>query len=353
MKKSIKRVAAFIMLSASFALTAFTGCSKPESEVKRDMKYDVTDKTEAFFIDADRATNVSIDGKPLTEDEYVVRNGYILLNEGIYAALGKGDHAILLTAGGKTSSFMLTVTDDADLSYVLPEIAEVLFVGSNLPKVTFFNDVQSREVEYSLKINGAESELTDDGQFNRIKNGVSGDCEYNVKITRNGKVIENKTYNFKTTDNVVELSGGTGVYFGEKALSVAKDVDSKNENVPCLKLERLSWDAAAFVFNNEFVLSCIEKGLTKVTIEYRLDYVHANVSSSGQSAFSPQIYDSGSDSSVTLGGNFGAVGVSTDYRTESFTFKKGQKLSDNESFRIGSINYTAVFYVKSIVFSRG
>ncbi len=353
MKKAIKRLIALTMLSASLALTAFTGCGESKPEIKQNLKYDVTDKTEAFFIDADQASAVSIDGKLLTADEYVVKNGYILLDEGIYASLGKGEHAIALTADGKTTTFKLTVTDDADLSYVLPEIADVVFVGSSLPKVSFFNDVQSREVVYSLKINGAECALTDDGQLNHINSLAAGDCEYSIKITRNGKEIENKVYRFKTTDNVVALSGGAGVYFGEKALSIAKDVDSKNDNVPCIKLERTSWDAASFVFNNEFVSGCIEKGLTKVTLEYRLDYVHPNVSSANQSAFNPQIYNSQTETSVLLGNNFGAVTASTDYRTASFTFKNGQKLLENESFRISTINFTAVFYVKSITFSRG
>ena len=194
MKKAIKRLIALTMLSASLALTAFAGCGEAKPAIKQNLKYDVTDKTEAFFIDADQASAVSIDGKLLTADEYVVKNGYILLDEGIYASLGKGEHAIALTADGKTSTFKLTVTDDADLSYVLPEIADVVFVGSSLPKVSFFNDVQSREVSYSLKINGAECALTDDGQLNHINSLAAGDCEYSIKITRNGKEIENKVF---------------------------------------------------------------------------------------------------------------------------------------------------------------
>lgn len=355
MKTFLKRTAILLLILASLAVTVFTGCGEKKKEINYDLKHDVTDKTEAFFIDADEVSAVSIDGTPLSAEDYMLKNGYILFNDGLYSTLGIGDHTIVLTSGEKTSSFKLTVTDEADIDYVMPEVEELLFVGSDLPKVTFSNDIQAKEVDYSLTINGVESELSDNGTYNRIESDVAGDCKYTIKITRNGKEVENKVYNFKTTNNVVELSSGAGIYFGEKALSISKTVDSKNDNIPCMTMERLTWDDAAFVFNNTFIEDCIAKGLTKVTVEYRLDYVHTNVSSSKQSAFNPQIYDTVEDKRVGefLGEGSWTVTVSPDYTTKSFTFGKDLKFKENEHFCFANINYTAVIYVKAITFSRG
>lgn len=355
MKTFLKRSTVLLLILASLAVTVFTGCGEKKKEINYDLKHDVTDKTEAFFIDADEVSAVSIDGTALSAEDYMLKNGYILFNDGLYSTLGKGDHTIVLTSGEKTSSFKLTVTDEADIDYVLPEVEELLFVGSDLPKVTFSNDIQAKEVDYSLTINGEECELSDNGRYNRIESDVAGDCKYTIKITRNDKVVENKVYNFKTTNNVVELSSGAGIYFGAKALSVAKSVDSKNDNVPCMILQRLSWDAAEFHFNNDFILDCLNKGLNKVTVEYRLDYIHPNASPTYECPFNPRIYDQVIKDYVgdVVGGDSWMVTASSDYTVKSFTFEKDFKFKENESFCFANLRNTAVFYVKGIIFSKG
>lgn len=146
-------------------------------------------------IGSENVQFVSIDEEELSEDDYLIKNGYFAFAYDNFAQLGIGTHEIEIHFEKSVKRFSITVSDNKPAEYVLSsEIADEIQIGeATLPKILRSNTYQSYSVSYKLEKDGSEVYMNDKVDCFEVDFKTCGKYKYTVSITKNGKTYDNRT----------------------------------------------------------------------------------------------------------------------------------------------------------------
>ena len=113
--------------------------SASDKKIVTTLNYDIAESTEAFYIGSNAITGIEVDGQLVSADDYLIRNKYLLMQDGWFANLGVGKHTFRVVYKTKALSFTFNISDNKDLLFEIPEIDKTYIPidDVNIPTVDF------------------------------------------------------------------------------------------------------------------------------------------------------------------------------------------------------------------------
>lgn len=260
-----------------------------DAKIDTTLSYDIAEKIEAFYIGSSAITSVTVNGEPVPETDYILRNNYLLMPDDWYQTLGAGNHVLTVVYKKKSLDFNFVITDSKPLVYELPVIDKsyVPEDEAELSAVIFPVPSQEKQVEYSITDkNGNPVAFTLQNDVIKLENVTTGDYAYSVKATRFGATAIDESYSFKVVsrevyEGVIDVTSGDinrdTWYVKSTANSFGyRDYTDKNGTTRgALYFERNSGAddyTRAIGINRDILIRLLKLGYTKIGFWYCLDY---------------------------------------------------------------------------------
>ena len=205
MKKAMLSVlAAVFLLSVGLCV----GCGPKEEEPVfvepelRNLTVDVSDRPEGVFLGDALLSEVSLDGRKLEQNEYLIRERYFLFTFAYYGEIGKGAHTAAFSFSNHDAvNLTITVDDALPPDYDLPTVRYYEYSAKQtvtFPEIVRNRPYQNYSVNYALKKGEQTVFEAGDGKENERPTSAegfeTGEYVYVVRVEQNETVLEEQTY---------------------------------------------------------------------------------------------------------------------------------------------------------------
>ena len=269
-------------------VTGLQDYSDSDTKIITSLSYDVAEKTEAFYIGSSAIQSVEVNGTALSENDYIVRNNYLLMADDWYGQIGVGSHVIKVTYKTKSLEFKFVISDNKALVFEMPNVnnSYVIIDDATLPLVEFPVVAQEKEVTYSIKDEkGKAVNFSIENEKIKLTNPKEGTYTYSVVATRNGKTAINETCSFKVVsreyyEGIIDPTNGSDnldmwyVLDQQNSFGYADFTDVNGTTRSALyynRVSKLDNHTRAIGFNRAKLVELLRLGYTKIGFWYCLD----------------------------------------------------------------------------------